>query len=497
MVQARDTQEKLGQGTPMTLRERFQSDPTLRLLDENLPIILWMTNADRSDFFYNRRWAEFTGVTDKTITGEMWLGLLHPDDRKAVVDSFETAFSRRRTWTMGYRLMHRDGTYHWMEDMGEPCHDAGGNFAGYVGNSIDVTERREALQKAQSANDALELRNQSAALISQMNDDLQVCKTLGETSPLIALYLQRLFPDNPGAVFLINESRSLVEMLVEWGGSHIEPAFTREDCWALRKGKIHMVNGPGTGVLCEHLAKAVNSSLCVPMIAQGDVLGMTHLQASPPQNGAIRSVESCRDLLVALSDDLALNLSSIRSREALREQSVRDPLTRLYNRRYMMESLDRELARARRRKLHVAVVMTDVDHFKRYNDTYGHHAGDAVLAGIGKFLLTTLRSEDIACRYGGEELTLIMPDVDPATLGHRLNDIREKIAELQLEHLSQQLGTVTMSLGVAIFPTHGDTATELLQVADAALYLAKNAGRNRVVFAGHEITEATEKPHTD
>lgn len=497
MAQPRDTQEKQGEGTPMTLKERFQADPTLRLLDACLPIILWMTNADRSDFFYNRRWAEFTGIADKTITGELWLGLLHPEDRKAVVASFEIAFSRRRTWTMEYRLMHGDGSYRWMQDIGEPCHDADGNFTGYVGNSIDVTERREALQKAQAANDALELRNQSAALISQMNDDLQVCKTLVETSPLIALYMQRLFPDHPGAVFLINESRSLVEMLVEWGGSGIEPAFNREDCWALRKGKVHLVTGPGTGVLCEHVTKGVDATLCVPMIAQGDVLGMSYLQARPPQGGATRTLESLRELMVALSDDLALNLSSIRSREALREQSVRDPLTRLYNRRYMMESLERELARARRRKLHVAVVMTDVDHFKRFNDTYGHHAGDAVLAGIGKFLLTTLRTEDIACRYGGEELTLIMPDVDPAALGHRLNDIREKIAELQLEHLSQQLGTVTMSLGVAIFPTHGDTATELLQVADAALYLAKNTGRNRVVFAGHEITEATDKPHTD
>jgi diguanylate cyclase (GGDEF)-like protein len=273
-------------------------------------------------------------------------------------------------------------------------------------------------------------------------------------------------------------------MLVEWGDSDIEPSFTREDCWALRKGKIHAVNGPGTGVLCEHVAKGVDASLCVPMIAQGDVLGMSYLQAAATKNDSTQSLESSRELMIALSDYLALNLSSIRLREALRHQSVRDPLTRLYNRRYMMESLERELARARRRKLNIAVIMMDVDHFKHFNDTFGHLAGDAVLAGIGTFLLGNLRTEDIACRYGGEELTLIMPDVDPAALGHRLNDIREKIAELQLEHLSQRVGTVTMSMGVAIFPTHGDTAEELLQVADAALYLAKNAGRNRVVFAG-------------
>ena len=492
MKQARGTHDKQVQTGSATLKEKFKADRTLSLLSENLPIILWMTNVDRSDFFYNRRWAEFTGVTDKTITGELWLGLLHPDDRKAVVDSFETAFSRRRNWTMEYRLMHRDGNYHWVQDLGEPCHDADGTFAGFVGNSIDVTDRREALQKLQHVNDVLEKRNRSVALISQMNDDLQVCKTLDETSPLIALYMRRLFPDNPGAVFLINESRSLVELLVEWGGSGIEPVFTREECWALRKGKLHIVDGPGTGVLCKHVAAGTDASMCVPMIAQGDVLGMTHLRTAPPQEGVTRPLESSRELMTALSDDLALNLSSIRSREALRHQSVRDPLTRLFNRRYMLESLERELARARRRNLNIAVVMTDVDHFKHYNDTYGHLAGDAVLAGIGKFLLTNLRTEDIACRYGGEELALIMPDVDPAALMHRLDGIREKIAALQFEYLSQQLGTVTLSLGVAVFPTHGDTAEGLLQAADAALYVAKKAGRNRVVISGSETIPVPE-----
>jgi diguanylate cyclase (GGDEF)-like protein/PAS domain S-box-containing protein len=444
--QRRSKDDPNNQAAPAPLKDQVRTERLLHLLTENLPIIVWMTNADRSDFFYSPRWGEFTGLTGRKISGELWLGLLHPEDRKAVVESFEAAFTRRRSWSMEYRLQHKDGTYHWMLDMGEPCHDEDGLFAGFVGNSIDVTDRHTAMEEIQRVNSLLEARNRSATLISQMNDDLQVCKTLDETSPLISLYMQRLFPDNPGAVFLINESRSLVESLVEWGGSDIEPVFTREECWALRKGKLHMVEGPGTGVLCKHVAAGTDASMCVPMIAQGDVLGMTHLRAARPQDGVTRPLESSRELITALSDDLALNLSSIRSREALRHQSVRDPLTRLYNRRYMVESLERELARARRRNLHLAVVMADVDHFKQYNDSYGHHAGDAVLAGIGKFLLTNLRTEDIACRYGGEELTLIMPDVDPAALVHRLDGIREKIAALQFEHMSQQLGTVTMSL---------------------------------------------------
>lgn len=466
-------------------RDRIQSDPTLRLVSENLPIILWITNADRSDFFYNRRWGEFTGLANKKITGEVWLNLLHPDDRTAVVDSFEAAFDRRRSWSMEYRLLHRDGTYHWMLDMGEPCHDASGTFSGFVENSLDVTDRHAVMVELQRVNDVLELRNRNVALISQMNDDLQVCKTLAETSPLIALYMRRLFPVNPGAVFLINESRSLVELLVEWGGSTVDPAFTREECWALRKGKLHMVDGPGTGVLCPHVAKHIQAYMCVPMIAQGDVLGMTYLQ-SPPSKSGTGSMEACRELLISLSDDLALNLSSIRSREALRHQSVRDPLTRLFNRRYMLESLERELARARRRNLSLAVVMIDIDNFKRFNDTHGHLAGDTVLSEVGRFLLSNVRAEDIACRYGGEELTLIMPDADSVSILQRLELIREKIAGIQFEHLSQRVGSVTVSMGLAIFPGHGQTPEELLQSADTALYSAKKNGRNRVEIASAE-----------
>lgn len=473
-----------GQTISASLREQFRAERMLNLVTENLPIILWMTNADRSDFYYNPRWAEFTGLGNRHITGEIWLGLLHPDDRDAVVESFEEAFSRRRPWSKEYRLRHRDGTYHWMLDMGEPCHMEDGRFAGFVGNSIDVTDLHVAMAEAQHANTVLEKRSQVTALIAQMNDDLQVCKTLAETSPLISLYMQRLFLGVPGAVFLINESRSLVELLVEWGGASIDPVFTREECWALRKGKLHLVEDRASGIFCKHVGTSAHASICVPMIAQGDVLGMTHLRIATGGAESGPALDTHRDLLVMMSDDLALNLSSIRSREALRHQSVRDPLTRLYNRRYMVESLERELARARRRKLSLAVVMMDVDHFKRYNDTHGHRAGDAVLAGIGKFLLTNLRAEDIACRYGGEELTLILPEIDAAAADARLNGIREKIAALQFEHLSSTLGGVTVSVGVALFPDHGDTAEGLLQLADAALYQAKKSGRNRVVIAG-------------
>jgi diguanylate cyclase (GGDEF)-like protein/PAS domain S-box-containing protein len=172
--------------------------------------------------------------------------------------------------------------------------------------------------------------------------------------------------------------------------------------------------------------------------------------------------------------------------ETLRHQVVRDPLTNLFNRRYLDETLNRELSRVRRKHAPLGVIMLDLDHFKRFNDTFGHEAGDNLLQALGKFLLTHLRREDVACRYGGEEFVLIIPEASLEVVLDRSEEIREKVPQLQVLYRGQELESTTVSLGVAMFPEHGDTAEEVLRAADDAMYQAKAAGRNRLVVAdGH------------
>jgi diguanylate cyclase (GGDEF)-like protein len=169
-------------------------------------------------------------------------------------------------------------------------------------------------------------------------------------------------------------------------------------------------------------------------------------------------------------------------RDALRAQSMRDPLTGLYNRRYLTEMLDREIRRAARAEQPLGILMLDLDHFKKFNDTYGHEAGDTVLRETASFLVRSIRAEDFVCRYGGEEFVVVLPTADLRIAGLRAEAIRARLREIVIMHQGRSLGLVTASIGVAALPQHGTTEREILQAADAALYRAKKAGRDRVVL---------------
>lgn len=172
-----------------------------------------------------------------------------------------------------------------------------------------------------------------------------------------------------------------------------------------------------------------------------------------------------------------------KSEAKLREQSIRDHLTGLYNRRYLDETLAREIRRAEREAFPVGIIMLDLDHFKRLNDTFGHAAGDVVLHEIGVLLKGKIRYADIVCRYGGEEFVVVMPGASLQITVQRAEDLREEVSQLDLQYDNHNLGKITISAGVAIFPNHGATAEAVLQCADSALYAAKHAGRDRVVVA--------------
>jgi diguanylate cyclase (GGDEF)-like protein len=186
--------------------------------------------------------------------------------------------------------------------------------------------------------------------------------------------------------------------------------------------------------------------------------------------------------MVAAVEQLSLALSNLRLQDSLRTQSIRDPLTGLYNRRYLEESLTRELARCDRVNKPLSVLMIDLDHFKRFNDTHGHDGGDALLTHAGRVFQAHCRAEDIACRYGGEEFTLILPEVDAERARQRAEEIRLAVEKLDVQHRRERLSSVTTSIGVGTFPDNARAMDELLRRADAALYKAKQQGRNRVVL---------------
>ena len=330
--------------------------------------------------------------------------------------------------------------------------------------------------------DELKERTRQMQLLGEMSDALQACSLLNDAYPIISHFLAQFFPANIGALYLHDPARKLVEIATTWGDvkeQYLETIFTSEDCWALRRGQIHHVSADKDGLRCKH-AQHTSSYVCIPMIAQGETLGILHIRELNPHS--FLDATELR-LAITVGDQLSLALANLRLRDELRQQAIRDPITKLFNRRYMEETLIREVSRAERNSQPLSVIMIDIDHFKEFNDSFGHEAGDLVLQSLAKFLSTRVRGSDVACRYGGEEFTLILPSATLDLARKRAEQIREGIQSIQVKYGGQTLGPITLSLGVAVFPDHGVTGEAILQLADAALYRAKQAGRNRVVIS--------------
>lgn len=351
-------------------------------------------------------------------------------------------------------------------------------------SEIELKARNEALSESLAASD---WHGRHAAVLSELSHLLQASASLDEAIALLKHYLPRLFETDSGALYLFDASLNHLGLACEWGGRQANQVFPPNDCWALRRGQSYVFDGGPDALCCNHLDAKVTQAgaTCLPLSAQGEVIGLLHL--SPPRHG--QDDARFQQFMAMALEQVALSIVNLRLRDTLKQQSIRDPLTGLFNRRYLEEALRRELIIAARRRedgeaASVAVVMLDIDHFKRFNDTHGHDAGDAVLREVAQALKRHARQSDFVSRYGGEEFTLVMPNTPLAVAVQRIERIRQSIAALELSHHGKELGGVTISLGLAAFPEHGELPDQLLQLADAALYDAKHAGRNRYVVAG-------------
>jgi diguanylate cyclase (GGDEF)-like protein len=326
-----------------------------------------------------------------------------------------------------------------------------------------------------------------------VGDLLQMCKSVEESNGVLAHYVGKLFPGACGSFYHLNPRNNLLEAVVTWGADEAtdDPVIAKEDCWALRSGQLHSVDGPGAGLACQHLSHPPRGpSFCAPITAQGEVLGMLHVRfaerdardAHPPALKDSRP-ETRKLWVLAVSEHLSLALANLKLRETLRMQAVRDALTGLYNRRYMEHALEREVLRAARNHRTVGLIMLDLDHFKRVNDSYGHEVGDLLLRSVGEFLLANVRAEDIACRYGGEEFVVLLPEATLAMTQTRAEQLWKGIQGLTVSVRGALLRALTTSVGVAAYPEHGRSLAELLRAADVALYSAKREGRDRVMVA--------------
>ncbi|HEU0201912.1 MAG TPA: diguanylate cyclase [Burkholderiaceae bacterium] len=334
--------------------------------------------------------------------------------------------------------------------------------------------------------DELEWRNREMARLADMVGLLQTCSTVGEFRDMAGEQLPALFESEAGALYLFHfepkpaivVEPSRLACAAAWGAVGEPEDFTADACWALRRARPHFVEAGGRGLVCRHAQDTRGTYACLPLVAQGEGLGLLHVRLREAEIAVQR-----RPFLQTVAENLALALANVRLREALRSQATRDALTGLYNRRFMEDAMARELRLAVRRDSPLAMLMLDIDHFKRLNDTFGHDVGDAVLKEIAGLIHARIRATDLAYRYGGEELLVILPDTPLAEATRLAHDLQQAVRDLRVMS-GERAVPVTVSIGVAGFPEHGDAAAKLLRAADAALYRAKRDGRDRVALAG-------------
>lgn len=313
-----------------------------------------------------------------------------------------------------------------------------------------------------------------------MTDMLQAAETYEDASAVLMATARRLLPGYGAALYVFNNSRDRLDLARSWDmpeGYIAREMLSPANCWALKRGKPH-INAPQDNTLvCAHHGSQI-ASVELPMAACGQLHGLLILSHAD-SDGVFNRLLDIRRLGRALSDSMSLALSNISLREKLRTQSLRDPLTGLYNRRYMEDALERFVSLGSRSGGSTAVVMLDLDNFKKLNDDHGHAKGDAVLRDVAAQIVGALRPTDVVCRYGGEELIAILPDCSMEDALEKAATLRERIESLSAIHEC----AISASLGVAAVPATATSATDILPVADGALYAAKKAGKNRVIAA--------------
>jgi diguanylate cyclase (GGDEF)-like protein len=330
-----------------------------------------------------------------------------------------------------------------------------------------------------TAVETAEKARQQVARLFEMADVLQSASDHADANAVLKATAVELVPGFSGALYVFNNSRDRLVLSTTWARAEndaLPETINPNACWALKRGKPHLNRGDSTKLCCAHHVGS-ETSLEIPMIARGEIVGLLQLFASGIS--AVERLEHITDLGSALADGMSLALANMALREKLRNQALRDPLTGLYNRRYMEDCLQRFVRLAERENREISLIMVDLDHFKRLNDEHGHSFGDQVLRDAALTLTGSLRETDIVCRFGGEELVVILPDCPLERAADKAELLRLRIEELSSTHGAD----ISASFGVASVPHTSQSVTDLLQAADQALYKAKQGGRNQVAKA--------------
>ncbi|NIO42842.1 MAG: diguanylate cyclase [Burkholderiales bacterium] len=445
---------------------------------EAAPTGLIMVNREGEIAMVNRQLENMFGYDRSELLGKS-VEILVPERYRPEHPPMRKAYARNpvsRSMGQGRDLygVRRDGTEFPIEIGLNPASD--GEDQTVLASIVDVSSRKAQEGELQKRLEELQRYRTEMGLLSEMSSLLQHAVDHTEAYQIVSSFGKRLLSVtteiNAVAVYTARASGDALEHRTHWG-SEVVDRFRPEDCWALRRSQSHYVQETENSPMlprCSHV-EVGGWQLCVPMSAHGQSIGIVSLSGK----GTPSKVERVgfERVARAMADQLALAINNLNLRESLRSLAIRDPLTGLFNRRHMEESVTREISRVNRSGSKLSAMMIDIDHFKHYNDTHGHQAADEALIYLGKCLQEHFREMDIVCRYGGEEFLVVLPDCKKEeALSH---------AESLCQAVSKGAVGITVSIGIAEYPSDGHAWDMVLRHADTALYQAKTKGRNRAL----------------
>lgn len=479
------------------------SEEQLRQITEHLDDAVWLMGVGEEEhpLYFNSACERIWGSPPARPGSEAWLEAIHPEDRKRAqalvppaTGEAADAPPRDLEVKVEFRVTDSGGTERWMRGRSFPIRDDRRQVVRQVGIVQDITEHRRIQEQLRRTNDALattvkELarRNLQMLALNETVDHLQGCATWREAETALEECVPEIFPQEAGGLYLMTPERQVLEPLVVWGTpAPPERPFPPDRCQALRRRREFWTDTSHPPDRCRHFDPHPGTAdLCLSLRAQQLTLGLLHLRVAVGEDDDTRQDVKAGVLRFAVNaaEQIALTLANIQLRQTLHTQAIQDPLTGLYNRRFFNDALERELRRSDRRDTSMALLMIDLDHFKRVNDERGHEAGDRLLQAVAEMLRSEVRAEDVIARYGGEEFVVLLPETDVDSARVLAERLRGAFKRLEVELGGRSLGPFTLSVGVAARSRRTTTGEQIVQAADTALYRAKRKGRNRVVTA--------------
>jgi len=355
-----------------------------------------------------------------------------------------------------------------------------------LANALARAESAES--DAQKSLDDLNFRTLETDKLSEFGDWLHSCESLQELYVVIKQSLNAIYPGSSGQLFIYSNSRDVLDGVASWGSSRFHEHIKAHDCWSLRRGRL-LVFGDGLlRIPCNHVDQNDNSTpesyYCIPLLGRGETLGLLHIDLSEyePSEHYHRNADFNVDFISSCAEQISLAIANTQMRDELHEQSTRDSLTGLVNRRYFFERFRSEKMKYESSDVKFGIAIFDADNFKQINDVYGHDAGDTVLQKISDVARKFFK-DDVVARIGGEEFAVFSTEIEHNHFYEKMEAFRQEVAELELNYFNEQLPSVTVSIGCSMYPKDGVSIVDLLKIADAAMYQSKSAGKNQTIIS--------------